>query len=61
MPNYKELISNPYEDYEKLIKRASVKKIIGGKQFAELIYDNSLLEMKDLKLERREDIFSEKF
>lgn len=61
IPMYGELVSNPYEKYENLVKRANVKKIIDSEQFTKMKYDDNLVEVDIENIKKREDIFSKMF
>lgn len=44
VPDYRELIKNPYEEYERLIKRTNIKKLIESEQFKEMRYSDDLIK-----------------
>lgn len=61
IPMYSELVSNTYEKYENLVKRANVKKIIDNEQFTKMKYSDNLVEVDIENIKKREDIFSKMF
>ena len=59
VPNYSELIRNPYESYEKITERRNIKKLISNEQFIEMEYDENLVRIKEP--EERGDLFLKSF
>ena len=43
VPNYYELIKNPYKSYERITDRKNIKKLIDNEQFIEMKYDENLI------------------
>jgi len=59
VPNYDELIKNPYENYEKITERRNIKRLINNKQFIEMEYDENIVKIKEP--EKRDDLFLRSF
>ncbi|MEA1937169.1 MAG: hypothetical protein U9N04_03600 [Patescibacteria group bacterium] len=59
VPNYFELSENPYVEYEELLNRTDLKKIMDSRQFLEMRYDEDIIKKED-PLEK-EDPFIERF
>ena len=62
VPNYSELIKNPYKEYEKLIRKTNVKKLIESEQFMEMKYSDDLIkEVEDNNIKEGKNIFLKLF
>ena len=48
VPDYSELSKNPYVEYEELLNRTNLKKIIGSRQFLEMKYDENVVWEENL-------------
>ena len=59
VPNYNELTKNPHENYEKIINRRNIKKLISNKQFIEMEYDENLIKTE--YSQKRDDLFLKSF
>ncbi|MCK5122643.1 MAG: hypothetical protein KAQ87_00625 [Candidatus Pacebacteria bacterium] len=45
--NYNELVKNPYEEHENIMRRTKINDLIDNKQFEEMNYDPNLIIKKD--------------
>lgn len=62
IPNYNEMIKNPYHEYEKMIENSKVKKLVKDEQFIEMKYNNNLSEfIKGSSPGVKEDPFGSNF
>lgn len=62
VPEYNELTKNPYEEYERLIRRTNAKKLIESEQFIEMRYSNDLIkEINSDKVEKGKNPFLKMF
>ena len=59
VPNYGELTTNPYEKFEKLIKKTKLQEVINNRQFRELKYEDNLI--KEYENEKEGNLFLRKF
>ena len=59
VPNYFELSRNPYLEYEELLDKTNMKKLISSRQFFEMRYNEDVVKEEETSM--REDPFIEGF
>lgn len=59
IPNYSELIKNPYESFERITSRRDIKTLINNEQFIKMEYDENLIKKE--YPQKRDDLFLKSF
>ena len=63
IPDYNKLIKNPFEDYDKMMEKANVKKLVENEQYREMKYNTYLHKFiqEDNSPQTNEDPFDSSF